>query len=66
MAAADALLATGATPSSWLLTLMQRRAGEERLQAAIVLLNEFGLARPISFNSAISETARELEGDPTN
>ncbi|MEX2617881.1 MAG: hypothetical protein WD767_17465 [Alphaproteobacteria bacterium] len=65
-AAADALLATGATPSEWLLTLVKRRGDEERLKPAIGLLNEFGLARPLSFNSAISETAREFEGDVPN
>jgi hypothetical protein len=66
MAAADALLAIGATPSEWLLTLAQRRGEEERLKAAVSLLNEFGLARPVSFNSAISETAREFEGEVAN
>ena len=65
-AAADAILATGAIPSKWLLTLLRRHGDEERLKPAIVLLNEFGLARPVSFDSAISETAREFEGDVPN
>jgi len=74
MSAADALLAAGATPSLWMLALLQHYPDEARLKPVIVLLNEYGpvivllneygLALPVLLNTAILETAREFQGAP--
>ena len=63
LAAADALLSAGATPSDWLLGVIARNTDFAKLQRAISLLREFGAVPDISVEAAIEETNRELSGN---
>lgn len=62
IAAAEALLSAGATPSDWLRGVITRNVGLAALQPAIALLMEFGALPEISIETAVEETNRELGG----
>ena len=63
LAAAEALLGAGVTPSDWLRGVIARNVGLAKLRPAIALLMEFGALPEISVEAAIKETNRELSGN---
>lgn len=63
LAAAEALLAAGVTPSDWLRGVIARNVNLAKLRPAIALMMEFGALPEIAVEAAIKETNRELGGN---